>query len=712
MTEDSKPDPQDAGLYSLVSLLRIHQIGADPDQIRHRFGAVPIGIVEMLRCAKDFGLKARERRVDWDELASMPMPAIAARRDGGFVLLGKAAGDKILVQAAYAPRPELITREQFEAACDGRVVLMTRRAGLVDLSRRFDITWFLGAIHKYRHQLGEVFVASFFLQLFALISPLFFQVVIDKVLVHRSLSTLDVLVIGLVTISVFETILGILRTYLFSHTTNRIDVELGARLFHHLLALPIAYFQARRVGDSVARVRELENIRNFLTSSALTLVIDLFFTFVFLAVMFLYSPFLTFVVLGAFPFYIGISAFATPLFRARLDEKFRRGAENQAFLVESVAGVETLKAMAVEPQMQRRWEEQLAGYVAASFRVLQLGNTASQSVQLVSKLVTAGVLYFGAKLVIAGDLTVGELVAFNILAGRVSAPVLRLAQVWQDFHQARLSVARLGDILNTPAEPSFNAARAALPAIRGDVVFEHVAFRYRIDAPEVLHDVSVHIAPGQIIGIVGPSGSGKSTLTKLIQRLYVPESGRVLVDGTDLASVDTAWLRRQVGVVLQDNMLFNRSIRDNIALADPALPIDRIVAAAKLAGAHEFILETPEGYDTSVGERGESLSGGQRQRIAIARALITDPRVLIFDEATSALDYESERVIQDNMSEIAKRRTVIIVAHRLSTVRRTDRILTLDRGRLVEDGTHDELIRTGGRYAALYRLQSGIQEVY
>jgi ATP-binding cassette, subfamily B, bacterial HlyB/CyaB len=421
---------------------------------------------------------------------------------------------------------------------------------------------------------------------------------------------------------------------------------------------------------------------------------------------------LTFIVLGGFPFYIGISALATPLFRARLDEKFKRGAENQAFLVESVTGVETLKAMAVEPQMQRRWEEQLAAYVAASFRVLQLGNTASQSVQLVSKLVTAAVLYFGAKLVIGGDLTVGELVAFNILAGRVSAPVLRLAQVWQDFHQARLSVARLGDILNTPAEPSFNVARAALPAIRGEVAFEHVTFRYRIDGPEVLHSVNFRIEPGQVIGIVGPSGSGKSTLTKLIQRLYVPESGRVLVDGTDLAAVETAWLRRQIGVVLQENMLFNRSIRDNIALADPAMPIERVIAAAKLAGAHEFILETPEGYDTSVGERGESLSGGQRQRIAIARALITDPRVLIFDEATSALDYESERIIQDNMSEIGKGRTVIIVAHRLSTVRRSHRIVTLDRGRLVEDGTHDELIRTGGRYAALYRLQAGIQEVH
>ena len=711
LTDTDATGRSPSGLAALELILRLHGINADREQIRHRFGT-EIGIPEMLRCAKELGLKARERRVDWDRLATTPMPAIAALRDGGFLLLGKAGEDKVLVQAPFAPRPELIGRAEFEAACDGRVLLMTRRASLVDLSRRFDITWFLGAIHKYRRQLGEVVLASFFLQLFALITPLFFQVVIDKVLVHRSLSTLDVLVIGLVTVTAFETVLGILRTYLFAHTTNRIDVELGARLFRHLLALPIGYFQARRVGDSVARVRELENIRNFLTSSALTLVIDLFFTFVFLAVMFIYSPFLTFIVLAAFPVYIGISAGATPLFRRRLDEKFQRGAENQAFLVESVTQVETLKAMAVEPQMQRRWEEQLAGYVTASFRVLQLGNTASQSVQLVSKLVTAGVLYFGAKSVIEGNLTVGELVAFNVLASRVSAPVLRLAQIWQDFHQARLSVARLGDILNTPAEPAFNPARAALPAIRGEITFEHVGFRYRIDGPEILHDVNFRIAPGQVVGVVGPSGSGKSTLAKLMQRLYVPESGRVLVDGIDLAMVDTTWLRRQIGVVLQENMLFNQSIRDNIALADPAFPIERVMAAAKLAGAHDFILELPEGYDTPVGERGESLSGGQRQRIAIARALITDPRILILDEATSALDYESERVIQENMQEITKERTVIIVAHRLSTVRRTHRIITIDRGRLVEDGTHDELIHTDGRYASLYRLQAGIHEVH
>ena len=703
--------PLDPGLTALVMLLRFHGVGADPLQIRHHCGGADIGVTEMIRSAKEFGLKARELKTNWARLATTPLPAIAVLKDGDFLLLGKAGQDKILVQSTKTPRPALMTKDELEAIWTGRIVLMTKRANLTDLARRFDITWFLGAIEKYRRQLAEVLLASFFLQLFALVSPLFFQVVIDKVLVHRSVSTLDVLIIGLLAIAAFETILGILRTHLFSHTTNRIDVELGARLFQHLLALPTAYFQARRVGDSVARVRELENIRTFLTSSALTLVIDLFFTVVFLGVMLVYSPLLTGIVLAGFPFYIGISAGATSRFRRLLDEKFRRGAENQAFLVESIGGVETLKAMALEPQMQRRWEEQLAGYVTASFRVLRLGNTASNSVQFVNKVVMAGILYFGAKLVISGGLTVGELVAFNILAGRVSQPVLRLAQIWQDFHQAKISVERLGDILNTAPEPKFNPARTALPAIRGDVTFEHVSFRYRIDGPQILHDVSFSASAGQVIGIVGASGSGKSTVAKLIQRLYIPESGRVLVDGVDLAMVDTSWLRRQIGAVLQENVLFNQSIRDNIALPDPAMPIEQVIEAANLAGAHDFILELPEGYDTIVGERGASLSGGQRQRIAIARALVTNPRILIFDEATSALDYESERVIQDNMQRIAQGRTVFVIAHRLSTVRRSDRIITIDRGRLVEDGTHDELLKRGGRYATLHRVQADIHEV-
>jgi len=706
----SQRDISRTGLEALVLLLRFHGIPADPEQIRHRFGGASIGVSEMLLCAKELKLKARVLTRNWDRLVRTPLPAIAERHDGSFFILGKIVDDNALIQDPAISHPQMLSRAEFESQWCGRLVLMTRRASLNDLARRFDVTWFLQAMHKYRRLLGEVLVASLFLQLFALVTPLFFQVVIDKVLVHRGLTTLDVLMIGLVTIAIFEAVLGGLRTYVFAHTTNRIDVELGARLFRHLAALPVAYFEARRAGDSVARVRELENIRNFLTSSSLTLVVDLAFTVVFLAVMAYYSLFLTAIVLASFPFYVAISAIVTPIFRHRLEEKFNRGAENQSFLVESITGIETLKAMAVEPQMQRRWEEQLAGYVRSSFRVLSLGNSATQAVQLISKIVTAAILFFGAKAVIDGELTVGELVAFNMLAGRVAQPVLRLAQLWQDFQQARISIARLGDILNTHPEPAYNPSRTALPTIAGLIAFEHVSFRYRVDGPQVLHDISLEVPAGQVLGIVGPSGSGKSTLTKLVQRLYVPEGGRVLVDGIDLAVIDVSWLRRQVGFVLQENVLFNRSIRDNIALADPGMKMEQVIAAAKLVGAHEFILELPHGYDTQVGERGATLSGGQRQRIAIARALVTDPRILILDEATSALDYESERIIQENMRRIAQGRTVLIIAHRLSAVRNCDRIITIERGRLVEDGRHEELIGSGGRYASLVRLQAGVHE--
>jgi subfamily B ATP-binding cassette protein HlyB/CyaB len=548
-------------------------------------------------------------------------------------------------------------------------------------------------------------LASFFIQIFALITPLFFQVVIDKVLVHRGLTTLDVLAFGFLVVSLFDVILNGLRTYVFSHTTSRIDVTLGADLFRHLLRLPLSYFEARRVGDTVARVRELDSIRNFITGSALTLVIDLLFTVVFFAVMYLYSPTLTYIVLGAIPFYVLLAFFVTPVLRARLHEKFNRGAENQAFLVESVNGIETIKAGAVEPQNQRKWEEQLAGYVKANFKANNLGNIASQVASFINKVTVLLILWIGARLVINGELSVGQLVAFNMLAARVSGPILRLVQLWQEFQQAGISVQRLGDILNAQAEPAYSPSRASLPDLEGRVTFEAVTFRYSPDGPEILRNISLHIPAGKVIGIVGRSGSGKSTLTKLIQRLYVPQSGRVLVDGVDLAMVDTSWLRRNIGVVLQDNFLFNRTIRENIALSDPAMPMERVVQAAKMAGGHEFILELPEGYDNEVGEHGCNLSGGQRQRIAIARALITNPKILIFDEATSALDYESEHIIHQNMRYICKGRTVFIIAHRLSAVREADHIIVIDKGQIVEGGTHSELIERQSYYAQLYSHQ-------
>ena len=703
----------DTGLICLLILARFYDLPADGAQLRHQFaqsGQV-LSDTDLLRAAKHLGLKAGVQTAHWSKLAGIPLPALAKRTDGRYVVLAKIEGEKVLVQDPTEARPLVLSREQFESAWTGQLLLFTKRANLRLQDLKFDFTWFIPAIVKYRKFLGEVLVASFFLQLFALLTPLFTQVVIDKVLVHKGFTTLHVLAVGMIALALFDAVLGGLRTYLFSHTTNRIDVGLGAQLFRHVLALPLAYFEARRVGDTVARVRELEHIRQFLTSHSVTVVLDLVFTVVFLAVMWLYSPILTLIVMGSLPLYALLSVVITPAIRARLHEKFNRGADNQSFLVEAIGGIQTVKALAVEPPLLRKWEEQLAGYVRASFRATSLMTVTSQTATFIQKVTTVAVLWLGAYRVIEGELTVGQLIAFTMLSAQATGPLLRLVNLWQEFQQVGISVQRLGDILNTQPEPSYNPNRTTLPQVNGQIVFEDVTFRYRPDGSEVLRKVSFTVTAGQVIGLVGRSGSGKSTIAKLIQRLYVPERGRILVDGVDLAQVDPAWLRRQVGVVLQENFLFNSSVRDNIALTDPGLAMEQVIQAAKLAGAHEFILELPEGYDTMVGEHGCSLSGGQRQRIAIARALVANPRILIFDEATSALDYESEAIIQQNMAQISKGRTVFIIAHRLSTVRPAHQIYVVEKGEIVEQGSHEELLRMKGFYARLQSHQDGYTPV-
>ena len=705
---ETKDRSTDSGLVSLVMLARYHKVAADVSQLKHHFGCTTNALTsaDLLRAAKSLELKAKSVKASWPQLAACALPALARMKNGETAILAKAAPDKVLVQDHDKPSPRVLTKEEFLSEWSGELILVTKRSILPGMSAKFDISWFVPALLKYKGLLGDVVLASFFIQIFALLTPLFFQVTIDKVLVHKGVSTLDVLAIGLVVIAIFDVVLNGLRDYVFTHTTNRVDVTLGAKLFHHLTHLPIAYFLSRQVGNTVARVRELDSIRNFITGSALTLIIDLFFTIVFFAVMAYYSMTLTWIVLGSIPCYVILSIIITPILKKRLDEKFARGAENQAFLTESIAGIETVKAMAVEPQMQRKWEDNLAAYVAAAFKANNLGNISSQVAQFINKIVTVLILWFGATLVMSNELTIGQLIAFNMIAGRVSGPILKLVQLWQDFQQAGISIERLGDILNTPTEPGHNPNRTTLPRIQGRVTFDKVSFRYKPDQPQTLKQIALDVKAGEVIGIVGRSGSGKSTLTKLIQRLYVPETGRVMVDGIDLAQMEPAWLRRQVGVVLQENRLFNSSVKDNIALTDPSLPMDAVVRAATLAGAHEFILGLPEGYDTKVGEQGAALSGGQRQRIAIARALITNPRILILDEATSALDYESERIIQENMRHLCKGRTVFIIAHRLSTVRQADRILVVEQGEIVESGSHDELIRLNGYYNKLYSYQS------
>ncbi|OHC67058.1 MAG: peptidase C39 [Rhodocyclales bacterium RIFCSPLOWO2_02_FULL_63_24] len=709
----------DSALLSLLVISEFHGVAADAQQLRHEFGGARFNTPAILLAARSLGLSAKAIRQDPARLDKAPLPAIAQGQDGRYFIVAKfdagkhvsgSGGDaaplaRLLIQHP-GQAPAVLSLADFLGYWAGELIFFASKASYAGALAKFDFTWFIPAIVKYRRLLGEVLLISLVLQLIGLVTPMFFQVVMDKVLVNHAMKTLNVIAIGLVCAILFEAALSGIRSWVFAHTSSKIDVELGARLFRHLLNLPLAYFQARRVGDSVARIRELDNIRAFLTGNAMTLVLDLAFSFVFLGVMLWYSVTLTLVVLASIPLYIGLSLLFTPLIRQRLDDKFNKGAENQSFLVETISGIDTVKAMAVEPRWTEKWDRQLAAYVTAGLSVSNVATLASGGVTLVSKLVTATIMWLGATLVIDNDLTVGQLVAFNMLASQVANPILRLAQLWNDFQQVGISMSRLGDILN--AIPEVAGQKTRLPRLAGAIEFDQVSFRYRPDASDVIRQVSLKVNPGEVIGIVGRSGSGKSTLTKLVQRLYVPDRGRVLIDGQDIAVIDTTSLRQQIGVVLQENTLFNRSVRDNIALVNPSLPIEAIIEAAKLAGAHDFICELPEGYDTLVGEHGTGLSGGQRQRIAIARALIANPRILIFDEATSALDYESEAIIQANMRRICEGRTVLTIAHRLSAVRDADRIVVMERGQIVEIGRHDVLVREpGGIYAYLFALQQG-----
>lgn len=698
-TDADKNTDMDMGLSCFMMLAHIMNVNISKEQMDSilRFNTHKMTETDMLLAAREIHLRGKIRKLIPKQLKSLGVAVIAKDNDGQFFLIGRLEEQRAMVFFPQNQIPEYMAIDDLTKIWSGTVILISEKR-IMDREVRFGFKWFLISVIKYKRELAEVLVAAFMIQLIGIFTPLMTQVVVDRVLVHKSLSTLYVLTIGLFLSYLFEMILSLAKNYVFTHTTNRVDVMISYRLFKHLFSLPLRYFESRKVGETVARVRESENIRSFLTGTPLSSLLDLLFILVYMVVLFFYSVPLTLVVLASVPIFATLSLIVTPMFKQRLDEKFAAGAQAQSYLVESITGVQTVKSFALEPGLEKKWGELQSDYVRAGYRTSMVAANSGTIARFIQKSFDLMILFLGAKLVMDGSFTVGQLVAFRMLSGRISEPVLRFVQLYQEYQQAAMSVKRIGDIFRTLPEQKSNRNKLSMPSIKGMITFERVCFRYRSDAPEVIRDMSFTVESNSIVGVVGRSGSGKSTISKLIQRLYIPERGKILIDGMDISLADPAWLRKQIGVVLQENFMFNGTVAENIAIHCPNVGMEQIMAAAKVAGAHEFILDMQDGYDTIIGEKGVGLSGGQKQRIAIARAIINNPRILIFDEATSALDYESERIIQKNLKEICRGRTVFIIAHRLSTLKDTDKIMVIDKGKVVEFDTREKLIAKKGLY--------------
>ena len=648
------------------------------------------------------GLQVQQIKIPVAKIPSIPTPALISYEDSLAVVYETSAKGVVLGIPSRG-----IKRRRLQTFADlwgesGEVLLLQPKTDTP--KQKFGLSWFFPAIIRYRKVLLEVLLASFFVQLFGLVNPLMTQTIIDQVIGGNSLDTLHVFGALMIILAVFEALLGALRTYLFSDTTNRIDMGLASQVIDRLVRLPMSYFGTRTTGELSTRVQELQNIRSFLTGTALTVLLDVVFSVIYIAVMLFYSPMLTVTALSVVPLLIILTAIFSPILRKLLRHKAIRHAATQSYLVEVLNGIETVKSQNIELRSRMAWQERYGHFISAGFKAVKLSAVAGSLNTFLNKLSTLLVLWMGAYLVLEGKLTLGELIAFRIIASYVTNPLLRLSQLWQQFLETALSIERLGDILNhTEESPPEQQHNLPMPPVTGTVTYEDVDFSFSGGDRLQLKQINLEIEAGSFVGIVGQSGSGKSTMMKLLPRFYQPQSGRILIDGYDISKVELYSLRRQLGVVPQNPLLFDGTIHENIALNSPDADVEEIIEAAKIAAAHDFIMDLPEGYNTSVGERGAALSGGQRQRIAIARAVLQNPRLLILDEATSALDYETEQQVCRNLAQRFKGRTVFFITHRLSTIRHADLILMMVNGVIEERGTHEELMALQGRYSCLYQ---------
>jgi len=644
-----------------------------------------------------------------DLLTRLPFPALTLI-NGHPLVLWQSRQQQLLIGDPVGGQRWLNAAELLEQTAGEQLPVLCLERSASTPKARFGLSWFVPAIQKHRNALLQVVITSFFVQLLGLFNPLLIQQIIDAVISQGNFSSLNVLGTLLVAMALAQALLGSLRTYLFSDTTNRIDISLGATIIHHLLRLPLGYFAKRPVGEVSSRIAELEKIRSFLTGTALTVLLDAVFSVVYIAVMLLYSVPLTFAALGVLPLFVGLTMGVAPIIRRQLRQQAEANARVQSHLVETLSGMETVKGQGMELPSEWRWEQLYGGQIEAGFRNTITSTAAGSANQFLGQVSGLIVIWFGAMLVLEGKMTLGQLIAFRILSGYVTSPLLRLASLWQNFQETALSLERLSDIVDHREEIEIAGENLPpIPPLQGAISYEGVNFRFGSSGPLQLLNVNFDIPAGNFVGIVGSSGSGKSTMLKLLTRLFDPLEGTIRIDGYDIGKVDLYSLRSQVGVVPQDSLLFDGTVQANIALTRPDASFEEITGAAQVACAHDFIQALPSGYSSSVGERGSALSGGQRQRMAIARMVLKRPRLLVLDEATSALDVDTEQQVTRNLAEVYRGSTVLFITHRLGSLRHADRILVMHQGSLVEQGTHSELMKLGGRYATLYRQQEAGQ---